>query len=173
MTEQYNQNLWQFACDFYDYKDVKEQCLELQYVQGANVNILLWLCWLRTQTIPVSKSALSQALSIVGGSSQELIESLRKVREQLIASSNFTRVQEQLIQKHLLAAELAIEKIHLQRLQDLTARMEEEVGQPDALCVSDYLQELIADDWEAQSEFFEDRLQAFLLEQFEAAEEMM
>lgn len=134
--------LWTFACGLYDFGDVKEQCLELQDVYGANVDIILWLCWLHSRQRSTSKAALTEALRIVGGHHQVLLEGLRGLRGDLLASSSFTRVQEQLVRKHILAAELAIEKVLLQRLQDLTSRLPVTAPDEEALTLFDYLNSL-------------------------------
>lgn len=141
--------LWSFACGLYDFGDVKEQCLELQDVYGANVDIILWLCWQHSRQRSTSKAALAEALRIVGGHHQTLLEGLRGLRGELIASSTFTRVQEQLVRKHILAAELAIEKVLLQRLQDLTARLPKTAPDEEALTLFDYLDSLGSNSAEA------------------------
>lgn len=142
MGSENKQSLWSFACGVYDFSDVKVQCLELQDIYAANVDVILWLCWLHSGNIGVSKAALSQALDIVGGVNQDLLEGLRDLRNQLLASSSFTRVQEQLVRKHMLAAELAIEKVLLQRLQDLTARQPLVAEDEEPLSLFDYLDSL-------------------------------
>ena len=137
-----NQSLWDFACGLYAYQDVRQQCLELQDVYQANVNLILWLCWLHASEIHVHRDALCEARTIADGSSRELLLTLRDARAQLIACSNFTRVQQQLIRKHILSAELAIEKVMLQRLQDLTARIPRVSVIHEELTVFDYLDSL-------------------------------
>ena len=136
------QQLWPFACGVYEFGDVKGQCLELQDVYGANVDVILWLAWLHSRRCFLSKEILPHALAIVGGVSQDLLKGLRDLRSKLTSSSNFTRVQEQLVRKHILAAELAIEKISLQRLQDLTACQTPIGSALDALNLFDYLDSL-------------------------------
>lgn len=132
--------LWEYACEFYGQEPVKERCLHLQYVYGANVNVILWLCWLDANEWRLAPEVLDEALAIVNASGPNILKSLRELREQLAMGSNFTRVQQQLIRKHMLAAELAIEKIVLQRLQDLTARVYTDYGRSDNLSLRHYLE---------------------------------
>lgn len=136
------ESLWVFACGLYGFADVKNQCLELQDVYEANVDVVLWLCWLHCRQLNKPKTALAQALQVVGGVNQELLGSLRTLRGELLASSSFTRVQEQQVRRHIVSAELAIEKVLLQRLQDLEARLPEVPKDQEPLTLSDYLDSL-------------------------------
>src|SRR5690606_40160606 len=139
MTIEIRNPLWTYATGFYAQEAIKQKCLELQDVYGASVDMILWLCWLDFNRIHLSPATLDEALNIIGGSNQELLGGLRELRSKLIASSNFTRVQEQLVRKHILAAELAIEKILLQRLQDLTSRLSPVGPEEECLSLFDYL----------------------------------
>lgn len=139
MTIEIKCQLWTYATGFYGQEPIQQKCLELQDVYGASVNVILWLCWLDSNRIHLPPATLNEALTIVGGINQELLGGLRELRGKLIASSNFTRVQEQLVRKHILAAELAIEKILLQRLQDLTSRLSSVGPEEECLSLFDYL----------------------------------
>ncbi len=139
MSVESKTNLWVYATGFYAQEPIKQKCLELQDIYGVNVDTLLWLCWLDTNRIHLPPAALDEALAIVGGINQELLLGLRELRGKLIASSSFTRVQEQLVRKHILAAELAIEKVLLQRLQDLTSRLVPVGAEDECLSLFDYL----------------------------------
>lgn len=139
MTIEIKSHLWTYATGFYAQEPIQQKCLELQDVYGANVDMILWLCWLDSNRIHLPPATLDEALTIVGGVNQELLGGLRELRNTLIASSNFTRVQEQLVRKHLLAAELAIEKILLQRLQDFTSRLSSVGPEEECLSLFDYL----------------------------------
>lgn len=139
MTLEIKSNLWTYATGFYGQEPIKQKCLELQDVYGANVDMVLWLCWIDSNRLHIQPSALDEALAIVGGINQELLGGLRELRGKLIASSSFTRVQEQLVRKHILGAELAIEKVLLQRLQDLTSRLTPVGPEEECLSLFDYL----------------------------------
>lgn len=139
MTLEIKSNLLTYAVGFYAQEHIKQKCLELQDVYGANVNTILWLCWLDSNRLHIPPAVLDEAVAIVGGINQELLSGLRELRTKLIASSSFTRVQEQLVRKHILAAELAIEKVLLQRLQDLTSRQNPVGPEEECLSLFDYL----------------------------------
>lgn len=139
MTLEIKSNLLTYAVGFYAQESIKQKCLELQDVYGANVNTILWLCWLDSNRLHIPPAVLDEAVAIVGGINQELLSGLRELRTKLIASSSFTRVQEQLVRKHILAAELAIEKVLLQRLQDLTSRQNPVGPEEECLSLFDYL----------------------------------
>lgn len=157
-------SLWDFACGLYADPAIKDQCLDLQDVYGADVTLILWLCWLDAADIAVRRADLPQAQGIVAGVNRELLIGLRELRSQLIASSSFTRVQEQLIRKHILSAELAIEKVLLQRLQDLTARLVPCEGEDELLSLFDYLETLDMDNCGEVSALFLERSRAFAQE---------
>jgi uncharacterized protein (TIGR02444 family) len=140
MTIEIKSHFWTYATGFYAQEPIQQKCLELQDVYGANVDMILWLCWLDSNRLHLPPAALDEALTIVGGINQELLGGLRELRGKLIAGSNFTRVQEQLVRKHILAAELAIEKILLQRLQDFTSRLSPVGPEDECLSLFDYLE---------------------------------
>lgn len=118
-------DLWVFATGLYEVESVKISCLDLQEKYAANITLILWLTWLDATGRALDRKALDEAQQIVGGadqSNQRLLSQLRLTRALLTDGCNFTRVQCQMINKHLLAAELAVEKVVIQRLQDFTAR---------------------------------------------------
>lgn len=112
----------EFALRVYSQPDFEETCLKLQNEYHANVNIILWCCWLETENITLSQEWLDEVLITIDTLSQLTISRLREVRKVIKDSSGFTKVQGKLINKHILSAEIAAEKIFLQRLQDLTRR---------------------------------------------------
>lgn len=162
MNRELKDSLWDFSCGLYADPAIKDQCLTLQDVYGADVSLMLWLCWLDAADISVRRADLPQAQAIVTGSNRELLTGLRELRSQLIASSSFTRVQEQLIRKHILGAELAIEKVLLQRLQDLTARLAPVGASEEQLSLFDYLETLNMDNCGEVSALFLERSRAFV-----------
>lgn len=111
-----------YALESYSRDNVKNICLQLQNEYHANVNIILWCGWLRTESITLNPAHLNDVLISIDSLSQMTVGRLRDVRCLIKESACFTRVQSQLINKHILNAEITAEKIFLQRLQDLTAR---------------------------------------------------
>lgn len=153
-------DLYDFAVRLYQDESVSTQCLDLQDSDGASVNVVLWLCWLHANEIKLRPSALTQALNVVGGVNLRLLSGLRELRNELRASDSFTRVQEQLIRKHILSAELAIEKIMLQRLQDLTNYLPVAGADEDHLTLFDYLSHLRVTDSGEKASFFIGKIEA-------------
>ncbi len=135
------ENLWQFACGLYEVDSIKTACLDLQEKYGANVNLILWFAWMDATHQHLNRSSLDDAQNIVRGDNhcnQLLLNSLRQAREFLADDCNFTRVQAQLIHKHILAAELAVEKVLMQRLQDFTSRSPRAENGVEVLSLFDY-----------------------------------
>lgn len=120
-----SESLVDFAFRVYAKPNVEELCLYLQNEYHANINILLWTCWLQTEQIELATSWLDDVLINVDTLSQLTVGRLQEVRRAIKSSLGFTRVQAKLINKHILNAELSAEKIFLQRLHDMTARFEE------------------------------------------------
>ena len=117
-----NKSLWEFAVEVYSAPEVEALSLDLQEKYHANVNIILWCCWLKREDISLSVSWLDDVLIKIDTVSQLTVASLRDVRRQLKEGGSFTKVQARTINKHILNAELLIEKVLLHRLQDLTRR---------------------------------------------------
>jgi uncharacterized protein (TIGR02444 family) len=128
-----------YSVGLYAHDAIKTKSLHLQNEYGVNVNIVLWLCWLDSNRLHLSPKVLEDALAIVQSESQTLLEDIRTLRLKISQSQSFTRVQEQLVRKHLVAAEVAVEKILLQRLQDLTARQTPVGAEDECLSLFDYL----------------------------------
>jgi uncharacterized protein (TIGR02444 family) len=137
------EKLVDFACRIYACPGVERYCRVLQDEAFANVNLVLWLAWLQDQAIYLEKEALFQAEDLIGEITGEVVALLRHVRQRIKHIGHFTRVQEQLIGKHILQAELSVEKILLERLQDLTGRLSR-IQDPacEPLLLRDYLHHL-------------------------------
>lgn len=136
-------HLWQFACTLYASGQVKDLCLRLQNDRGANVDLILWLCWLHQRKLRLDKSLLAEAQQLVGGVSESLITGLRGMRGPMLKCSGYSNAQQQELRDKLLAAELAVESIVLQQLQELTLHSPAVTG-PDFLTLADYLQSVCA-----------------------------
>lgn len=117
-----NEKLSDFAFRVYAEPRVEELCIRLQNEYHANVNILLWTCWLQSRAIRLDTAWLDDILISVDTLSQLTVSRLQEVRRVVKSSSGFTRVQAKMINKHILNAELTAEKIFLQRMEDMTFR---------------------------------------------------
>ena len=151
----WQQSLWDFAVNTYSNPQVEAFCLSLQNQYQANTNILLWCHWLQEENINISREALTDVVEVIDSVSQITVASLREVRMQLKKLPGFTKVQAQVISKHILNAELMVEKVLLNRMQDLTRRFVEVM--PDAtnsLKLLHYLEHLKVPDAEQVAEDF-------------------
>ena len=140
----FNKSLWDFASSCYALPEVETLSLTLQNQFNANVNIILWCCWLKSEGITLSSIWLEDVLIKIDSVSLMTVSSLRDVRRQLKQGGNFTKVQVEVVSKQILAAELLIEKILLHKLQDLTGKFidanEEQIAEdPTVLDLKYYL----------------------------------
>lgn len=169
MIDILEEDLLEFAVGLYSVDAVKQQCLDLQDSQGVSVNLVLWLCWLDARKIYIDKSVLVKAQAIVGGVNLELLSHLRAARTQLLQATTFTKVQNKLITKNICSAELAIEKILLQRLQDLTSRLDRIEPDAERLNLFDYLDSITPEDSGAISADLLDHSRNYVVVQRELA----
>jgi uncharacterized protein (TIGR02444 family) len=154
------EKLVDFAWRVYAQPAVESACRDLQDTHYANVNLVLWLAWLQQQAVHLEKTALESALDLIGNLSGDTVALLRVVRTNIKARGGFTKVQEQLILKNILQAEIAIEKILLERLQDMTGRMPR-IAEPDLppLSLVDYFESLHIHDATAAAQSFLSQLE--------------
>lgn len=146
--------LWEFANRVYSQAEVEALSLDLQDQYGANVNIILWSCWIEAENIQIPQICLAEVMQIIDEVSRDTVDKLREVRKLLRTSKHFTKVQALGIRKHILNAELVVEKVLMQRLQDLTCRFLETktLGPRDTpLDVAFYLQMLNIPDAETKA----------------------
>lgn len=139
----WQQSLWDFAVKTYSSPQVEELSLSLQNNHQANINVLLWCQWLQEEKICIARDALPDVLEIIDTVSKKTVTRLREVRRELKELGGFTRVQAEMISKHILNAELMVEKVLLHRLQDLTRRFIEVMPDSESpLRLVDYLEYL-------------------------------
>jgi uncharacterized protein (TIGR02444 family) len=127
--------LWQFslAC----YPQVKALCLRWQDQYGANVNVMLALCYAERLSWQVSHESLESAILQLNPINRQLTAVLRDCRRKL-GNLFLDSEQELQLKQHLLGSELLAEQVEQQRLsRDLTFMP---VATPDNLAI--YLQQL-------------------------------
>lgn len=137
--------LWEFANRVYANPKVETFSIALQDQYEANVNIMLWSCWLKLEGIELPRSCLAEVVETINEVSHQTVDKLREVRRYVKTSHHFTKVQVLGMRKHILSAELVVEKLLLQRLQDLTCRFLETVevaANDEALDLAYYLEVL-------------------------------
>lgn len=74
---------WGFSLATYGNPEVAAACLALQDLCGADVNLLLYCCWLGQSGRALDKRALRAALLAVGGLQSNIIRPLRQSRRAL------------------------------------------------------------------------------------------
>lgn len=118
----WGESLWDYSIRVYRIKGVERALLALQDEYRANVDIVLWCCWLQAEAICLSREALNDALMSIDTVNQASLTKLREVRRFIKAAESFTEEQARDISGQILSVELRIEKVLIYELQDLTCR---------------------------------------------------
>ncbi|MGP9803046.1 TIGR02444 family protein [Rheinheimera sp. NSM] len=105
--------LWRFSLQLYP--QVKSLCLQWQNEQGANVNLLLLLCYLEQQQLSLTAAELQQLTTTLDAFSAQFTRPLRALRQNS-ATAPLSGVQQQTLKQALLQAELELEKLEQQLL---------------------------------------------------------
>ncbi|ABD82845.1 TIGR02444 family protein [Saccharophagus degradans] len=139
----WQKSLWESVLDSYSKPTVEQLSLAWQDQYGANVTLMLWCVWLQRENICLSKDVLQDVVATIKEVEDATLWPLRRARAALYDLSVITRVQQQLVKKQVLAAELSIEKILVHKLQDVTQKYIEVMRDVEApLQLEDYLQSL-------------------------------
>lgn len=107
------EQLWQFSLALYP--KVKSLCLQWQNELGANVNLLLLLCYLEQQQLSLSATELQQLVAHLDNFSAQFTRPLRALRQNS-AVAPLSAVQQQTLKQALLQAELTLEQLEQQLL---------------------------------------------------------
>ncbi len=105
-------DFWEFSLALYCREAVANACLSLQDRRGADVNLILAICWLSRCGYALSEAALDSALEAVAPWSDAIIKPLRQVRRRL--GTEFGEVptaDKQSIKHGILSVELETERI--------------------------------------------------------------
>lgn len=105
--------LWRFSLQLYP--QVKPLCLQWQDQLGANVNLLLLLCYLEQQQLSLSAAELQQLAAQLNNFSAQFTRPLRAVRINS-AVACITPAQQHSLKQALLQAELTLEQLEQQLL---------------------------------------------------------
>lgn len=109
-------DFWEFSLALYCREAVAQACLSLQDRRGADVNLILAICWLARSGYAVSDLALENALGAVASWSDTILKPLRAVRRQLGGFPDVPVADRQSIKHGLLSVELEAEKIAQQKI---------------------------------------------------------
>jgi uncharacterized protein (TIGR02444 family) len=117
---------WEFSLAFYSRERVSAACLSLQNRRGADVNILLFCCWLATLSLKVEQAGLNAALSAVEAWRREVLEPLRGARravaEQFLEIAKSDR---QSIKHGMLSVELECERVAQEKIAQAVGTLTE------------------------------------------------
>ena len=78
---------WDFSLKVYGQAEVPAACLRIQAGFGADVNILLYLCWLSARGIAVSGADIEAVVSASSRWHREVVIPLRQIRTKLKSDS--------------------------------------------------------------------------------------
>jgi uncharacterized protein (TIGR02444 family) len=108
---------WEFSLAFYSRERVSAACLSLQNRRGADVNILLFCCWLATLGLKVESSGLHAAISAIEDWRRDVLEPLRGARRAVADQfPELAKSDRQAIKHGLLSVELECERIAQEKI---------------------------------------------------------
>jgi uncharacterized protein (TIGR02444 family) len=120
------EDFWAFSLALYCREAVAAACLSLQERRGADVNLLLAICWLARSGYLASDVALSAAQEATAPWTDAILKPLRFIRRRLGAEFDAVPAADRQSIKHgLLAVELEGEKVSQQKI---VAALENHVG---------------------------------------------
>lgn len=108
---------WEFSLAFYSRERVSAACLSLQNRRGADVNILLFCCWLATLGLKPEAAGLHAAIAAVEAWRRDVLEPLRASRRAV--SDQFPEIAKtdrQSIKHGLLSIELECERVAQEKI---------------------------------------------------------
>jgi uncharacterized protein (TIGR02444 family) len=108
---------WEFSLAFYSRERVAAACLSLQNRRGADVNILLFCCWLATLGLKVDQGGLHAAIAAVEAWRRDVLEPLRAARRAVSEGfPELAKSDRQAIRHGALSVELECERIAQEKI---------------------------------------------------------
>jgi uncharacterized protein (TIGR02444 family) len=108
---------WEFSLAYYSRERVSAACLSLQNRRGADVNILLFCCWLATLSLKVEQAGLHAAIAAVEAWRREVLEPLRSARRAVADQfPEIAKSDRQSIKHGLLSVELECERVAQEKI---------------------------------------------------------
>lgn len=111
--------LWDFSVALYASPALEKICLHLQDEWQANVNVLLWCCWLELRQTPLTSGRLDRALEQLESWHQMVVEPLRQARRDIKQQCDVNDVDVSNCRQMVKAAELAAERVEQSWLETL------------------------------------------------------
>lgn len=106
------EQFWEFSLAIYCKQQVAQACLDLQDRRAADVNILLFSCWLATQGCRLNESGFKAAMAAVADWRTQLLEPLRRARRRLKKRfPEIAKPDKQSINHAIMSAELECERL--------------------------------------------------------------
>jgi len=108
---------WEFSLAYYSRERVSAACLSLQNRRGADVNILLFCCWLATLGLRVEQAGLHAVIAAVEAWRRDVLEPLRSARRAV--ADHFPEIgktDRQSIKHGMLSVELECERVAQEKI---------------------------------------------------------
>lgn len=109
-------DFWEFSLALYCREAVANACLSLQDRRGADVNLVLAICWLARSGYAVNDAALESGLAATAAWSESTLRPLRAVRRSLVSFAEVDADDRQSIKHGLLAVELEAERVSQRKI---------------------------------------------------------
>jgi uncharacterized protein (TIGR02444 family) len=120
-------DFWEFSLAFYCREAVARACLSLQDRRGADINLMLVVCWLARSGYACSDAAFASGSSAVASWSDAVLRPLRSIRRRLGAEfADVSAADRQSIKHGLLSVELEAERVAQRKI---VAAVAEEMGE--------------------------------------------
>lgn len=108
---------WEFSLAYYSRERVSAACLSLQNRRGADVNILLFCCWLATLGLKVEQDGLHAAIAAVEAWRRDVLEPLRSARRAVADQfPELAKSDRQSIKHGVLSVELECERVAQEKI---------------------------------------------------------
>lgn len=111
--------LWDFSLKFYRQPGVEPLCLTLQEHWQADINILLWLCWLETESIAIENTQIQLAEAHIATWNREAVWPLRTLRMEMKQRYGISDTAIEATRSAIKKAELQAERVVQIRLEQL------------------------------------------------------
>ena len=108
---------WEFSLAYYSRERVSAACLSLQNRRGADVNILLFCCWLAAMGLKVEQAGLHAAIAAVEAWRRDVLEPLRIARRAVVDQfPEIAKSDRQSIKHGVLSVELECERVAQEKI---------------------------------------------------------
>lgn len=111
------EDFWAYSLALYCRQPVAQACLAMQERRGADVNLILAICWLATKGYAVKTEALREAADAASPWNEAILKPLREVRRRIpTAFPETAKADQQSIKHGILSVELECERVAQQKI---------------------------------------------------------